>query len=197
MKTKLIILESTVILLIGLVTYFYFTISKSFYSDAILSIGLATIFGMNFGLYCSYRKNRAKLNKTNQENFYQGVVYWLYYLLGLALISLFVLIGYKIGYWESIKPIIIQFLLMLIVLGNYNSIIDPKWINPEFALSRSTYQDKINRFSGKSLFLGGLMGIIFTCILPQNYSLYIFLSVIILGSLLSFIYSRKLKQANN
>jgi hypothetical protein len=197
MKTKLIILESIVFFLIGLVTHFYFTISKSFYSDAILSIGLATIFGMNFGLYCSYRKNRAKLSKVNQENFYQGVTYWLYYLLGLALISLFVLIGYKIGYWESLKPIIIQLLLMLIVVGNYNSIIDQKWVNPEIPLPKSNYQDKINRFSGKSLFFGGQLGVIFTCILPQNYGLYILLSVIILSSIFSFVYSRKLKLTNS
>jgi VIT1/CCC1 family predicted Fe2+/Mn2+ transporter len=194
MKTKLIILESIVIFLIGLVTYFYFTISKSFYSDAILSIGLATIFGMNFGLYYAYRKNRVKLSKVNHENFYQGVTYWLCYLLGLALISLFVLIGYKIGYWENIKPIIIQFLLMLIVLGNYNSIIDQKWVIPEIPLPKSNYQDKINRFSGKSLFIGGVLGIIMICILPQNYGLYIFLSVITLSSIFSFVYSRKLKQ---
>lgn len=197
MKTKLNILEFTVILLIGFVTYFYFTIGRSFEADVLLSIGLATIFGMNFGLYFSYRKNRAKLKHLNHENFYQGVSNWLYYLLGLALISLFVLIGYKIGYWESIKPIIIQLLLMLIVVGNYNSIIDPKWVNPEIALPKSAYQDKLNRFSGKSVFLGGILGIVLTYFLPQNYGLYILLSVIILSSFFSFIYSRRLKQANS
>lgn len=195
MKTKLNILEFTVILLIGLVTYFYFTIRRSFESDVLLSIGLATIFGMNFGLYFSYRKNRVKLKHLNHENFYQGVSNWLYYLLGLALMSVCVLIGYKIGYYESIKPIIIQLLLMLIVVGNYNSMIDQKWVNPEITLPKSIYQDKLNRFSGKSLFLGGFLGIVLTYFLPQNYGLYILLSVIILSSIFSFVYSKKLKRS--
>lgn len=189
---KLNILEITVVLLIGLVTYFYFTIGRNFESNELLSIGLATIFGMNFGLYFSYRKNRAKLKKVNFENFDKGVANWLYYLLGISLTSLCLLIGYKLGYCESIKPIIIQLLLMLIVIGNYNSIIDPKWINPDIAIKKSLYQDKMNRFAGKQLFALSMLGILMTCILPQNYSLYIFFSVIIISSVSSFIFSKKI-----
>jgi hypothetical protein len=142
MKTTLNTLEITVIILIGIVTYFYFTIGRDFESNWLLSIGLATIFGMNFGLYFSYRKNRTKLKKINPEKFGKGVLYWLYYLLGLSLTSSCILIGYKVGYWESIKPIIIQLLLMLIVVGNYNSIIDPQWINHEILTKRAFIKTK-------------------------------------------------------
>ena len=194
MKTKLKVLEFIVILLIGLVTYFYFTVSRNFYSDVVLSLGLATIFGMNFGCYYSYRRNKKKLNKINQENSNQAVTYWLYFLLGLASTSLFVLIGCKTGYFENTKPIFIQFLLMLIIIGNYNSIIDLKWIIPEIPILKSVYQDKLNRFSGKLLFLGGFLGIVLTMVLPQNYGLCIFLSVIGLNTIISFIFARNLKQ---
>lgn len=193
---KTIYLEIIIIILLIIIGINYYALVDSFIYDIKRAIGISTIFGMNFGLYFSFFKNRSILAKEKYDNFEIGVSNWLYFLLLNSIISLIIIWGYKIGYLINIKPVVIYCLSFLAILANYNSLLDFRWLNTNIKINKTMNQIKFNRFAGKILFTLSLLGLILTVFSSYNLGVYILFSVIILSTLFTYIYKNRLQLSN-
>lgn len=113
--------------------------------------------------------------------------------LSIFMSALAVFIIYSTKQSES-KPTFIFILIGLLfaILGNYFKTIKPNYfigIRTPWTLENENVWKKTHLLGGKLWFAGGLLIILFSLLLPENLSLYLFLGVTIIISAVPIVYS--------
>jgi uncharacterized membrane protein len=113
--------------------------------------------------------------------------------LSIFMSALAVFIIYSTKQSES-KPTFIFILIGLLftILGNYFKTIKPNYfigIRTPWTLENEDVWKKTHLLGGKLWFTGGLLIILFSLLLPENLSLYLFLGVTIIISAVPIVYS--------
>lgn len=134
-----------------------------------------------------------KIDPKGKLNSMGNKLNYLRFALSLFMSAIAVFIIYSVQQSQS-KPTFIFILIGLLftILGNYFKTIKPNYfigIRTPWTLENEDVWKKTHLLGGKLWFVGGLLIILLSLILPENLSFYIFMTVTIVISVVPIVYS--------